>query len=415
MKERFSDVTTQNTKNIDVRILSHKDFVPLGEEIVQEKKRDKKKQIIMLSTLGTLTIVLFFFVSHVFSKANIFIEKNTIPFEFSNNVVVANQSTESNLPFTVVEVTDTYHESVAPDVLNASAQKAKGAVVVYNSYTKSKINLKKGSVFIAANNIRFISDTAVTVPGYTIDANKQIIPGQVMVQITAEKTGSASNIGNADLVLANYQKQKAKIFAKTTEVIAGGSDQMAYGLSENLKKTMSESIDADLKKSLFIRAEAEIPDEYILYPDMMIYTPKNLVVAGTPQTLDVSKEASLVAYVLKKKDIEKLIQNELKISEPIKPQYMGIDELSVKLVSKPENVLNPESLTLNFTGSGKIVSYIDTTDVAKSLSGVSKNKAQKILSEVTGLTNYTISINPKYIWFMPRNSNRIKIIDVNNK
>ncbi|MEO8399694.1 MAG: tetratricopeptide repeat protein, partial [Ignavibacteriaceae bacterium] len=80
-------------------------------------------------------------------------------------------------------------------------------------------------------------------------------------------------------------------------------------------------IDEALKKSLSIKAGAQIPNEYILYLDMFIYNPKNLVISGTPETLDVSKEASLVAYVIKREDIEKLIKSKLSVEPPINPQY----------------------------------------------------------------------------------------------
>ena len=414
MKNRFNDVKIES-KNIDVRILSHKDFQPLGQEIYQEKKKTKKNKTIFFTIASFVFLIIFLYSSHLFSSANVLINKNTTNFEFSNEVINISQSTESILPFTVVKVDDVHHESVVPDVLNASAQKAKGKVTIYNSHSKSRINLKKGSVFIANNNIRFVSDQAVTIPGYTTDSNKQIVPGKVEVAITAQNTGSISNIGNADLVLSNYQRQKNKIYARTIETISGGSDQMAYGMSESLKKTISEKIDSELKKSLFIRAEAEIPDDYILYKDMMIYEPKNLVIAGTPQTLDVSKEASLIAYVVKRKDIERLIESKIKDQKIFSPQYLGIDELSVKPLSEPENTINPELIAVNITGSVKIVSYVNTTELAKNISNITKQKAHKTLSEVKGISNYDIQIRPRYLWLMPKNSNRIKIIDVNDK
>lgn len=418
-KIRISDVTVGKDigaapKNVSVKILAHKDFAPLDEEIVNVERKDRKGKVFTIMGVFVVIVAGLFYLGHMFSSANVYIEKAMAPFSFSNTVITANQSQTSELPFTVVEVTDTHHESVVPDMLNSSPKKATGSVIVYNYNSKSKINLKKGTVFIANNNIRFLSESSAVLPGYTTDATKQVIPGQVIVKITAEKTGSASNIGNADLTLANYQKQKAKIYAKTNELIAGGADQMAYGMSETLKKSVSDKIDEALKKSLFIKAGAEIPSEYILYLDMFVYSPKSLIISGTPQTLDVSKEASLIAYVIKKQDIEKLIKNRLNIEAPINPQYLGIEDLVVKMVATPTDLINPQTLQLSFSGSGKIVSYVDTTDLSKKLSNLNIADAKQMLSNIKSLKSYDIQIKPGYTWLMPKNSKRIKVIDVNN-
>lgn len=414
MRDRLGDITINNKNNLDVRILSHKDFVPLEDEIIHSKKINKRKRFIIVLLLIVSSLFFFVLMSHLFSKATIFIEKETVPFKFSNTVITAGQSIESKLPFTVVEVTDTYHEQVVPDVLNASAQKATGSVVVYNTYTKSKINFKKGTVFLTSNNnIKFVSDNSFVLPGYTMDANKQVIPGQVVVKIVAQKTGPEYNIGDADLTISNYQNRKDKIFARTVETISGGTNQMAFGLSDELKKNIAERIDTDLKRSLYIKAEAEIPSDYILYEGMMIYTPKSLVTTGTPQTLDISREATLIAYVLKKEDVQRNIKDRLQIKEPSSPQYLGINELSVKLITEPKNLKNPEILDLNFTGEGKVVSYINTTDVSKKLKGLKISEAKELINNLDGIKNYTLTIKPGFLWLMPKNSSKIKFIDVN--
>ena len=401
-----------NENNVPVDILSHKDFAPLDEEIIEVQAKDRRKTILTIVGISTTLVFLFFYVGHIFSTATVEIKKSRADFKFSNTVILANQTTTSELPFAVVEVTDTHRESIIPDVVNSSPKKAVGSVVIYNSHNKSKINLKKGTVFIASNNIKFVSDTAVVLPGYTLDSAKQIIPGQVIVKITAQNQGSASNIGNADLILANYQSQKAKIYARTNEVIAGGADQMAYGLSDELKKSVSSKIDEALKKSLFIKAGAEIPDEYILYIDMFVYSPKNLIISGTPQTLDVSKEASLIAYVMKRKDIEKLIKSKLEITEPANPQYLGIENLEVKLVSLPTDLKNPQTLQLNFTGEGQVVSYIYTTYLSKQVSNLRVKNAKRLLASIPSLESYKIAIKPNYLRIMPKSSKQIKVIDV---
>lgn len=397
-----------------VKILSHKEFAPLDEEIIEFKQKDKKNNLLLIIGISLVVIFIFFYIGHMFSTSIVEIKKTKVQYGFSNELVIANQSENSQLPFTVVEVTDTHHETVVPDLLNSSPKKASGSVIVYNSYSKSKINLKKGTVFVANNNIKFVSDASAVLPGYIIDTAKQIIPGQVIVKITAQNQGSQSNIGNADLTLANYQGQKTKIYARTNELIAGGADQMAYGLSENLKTSISEKIDEALKKSLFIKAGAEIPEEYILYIDMFTYNPKNLIISGTPQTLDVSKEASLIAYVIKRKDIEKLIKTKLSAPEPANPQYLGLDNLKVSMTSLPTDLINPQTLTLNFTGEGQIVSYIDTTDLAKKLTKLKVRNAKKLLSSIQSLESFQITTKPSFLWLMPKKSNRIKIIDVIN-
>lgn len=417
-KPKIEDIKINSSSDVDnktsVKILSHKEFAPLDEEIIESKQKDKKNNILLIIGISLVAISIFFYIGHMFSTSIVEIKKTKVQYSFSNELIIANQSETSQLPFTVVEVTDTHHESVVPDLLNSSPKKATGSVIVYNSHSKSKINLKKGTVFIANNNIKFVSDASAVLPGYTIDTAKQIIPGQVIVKITAQNQGGASNIGNSDLTLANYQSQKTKIYARTNELIAGGADQMAYGLSEGLKTSISGKIDEALKKSLFIKAGAEIPDDYILYIDMFTYNPKNLIIAGTPQTLDVSKEASLIAYVIKRKDIEKLIKTRLSDTEPENPQYLGLGDLKVSMASLPTDLKNPQTLSLNFTGSGQVVSYIDTTDLAKKLTKLKVRNAKKLLESIQSLESFKISTRPSFMWLMPKNSNRIKIIDVTN-
>lgn len=402
-------------KNTSAKILTHKNFAPLDEEIIENQQKSRKNKPLKIIFIGIIVLAALVYFGHLLSKAVISIEKAQVSFTFSNDLVLANQSSQSYLPFTVVEVTDTYHEQVVPDVLNSKAEKARGSIIIYNNgYSKSKISLRKGTVFIANNNIRFVSDTAVTLPGYTLDDAKQIVPGQVIVKITAEKVGSSSNIGNADLTLSNYQKSKTKIYARTNEPISGGADQMAFGLSEDLKKTISDKIDQDLKKSLFIKAGAEIPGEYVLYLDMFTFTPKSLVISGTPQSLDVSKEASLIAYVFKRKDIETVIQKRLNLELPQNPQFLGIEDLDVKIVTLPKDLKNPESLELNFSGNGQVVSYINTSDLIKQVKNKKVSEVKNLLSSNPGIQSFNVKIIPGFMWVMPKVSNRIKIVDIKN-
>lgn len=399
--------------NDTAKILGHKDFAPLDEQIVEVEERSKKSKVFKIATFGILGLIVVFYLAHFFSSATISIQKKRVPYAFSNTLVVASQSEGGELPFAVVEVTDTHHEQVVPDTLNSSPKKATGSVVIYNNgYTKSKTTIRKGAVLTAPNNIKFTTDETVTLPGYTIDTNKQIIPGQVIAKITAQKTGASFNIGNADLVLDKYLKSKAKIYARTNEPIAGGADQMAYGMSETLKASVSSKIDEALKKSLFIKAGAEIPNEYVLYVDMFNFEPKSLIISGTPQSLDVSKEASLIAYVFKKRDIERLIETRLGVKPPVNPRYLGLEDLVVKLASKPSDAKNPQTIDVNFTGQGEVISYVNTTDLSARLKSLNIRKAKKVISEIESIESYQINIRPKIMWLMPKNSHRIKIIDV---
>ena len=58
-----------NENNVPVDILSHKDFAPLDEEIIEVQAKDRRKTILTIVGISTTLVFLFFYVGHIFSTA----------------------------------------------------------------------------------------------------------------------------------------------------------------------------------------------------------------------------------------------------------------------------------------------------------------------------------------------------------
>lgn len=88
-KVKINDITLNNGENItsktSVKILSHKDFAPLEEEIVEVQERGKKGRVFTIISVLILIALLFLYIGHIFSSATVEVKRLVCHLHFQMN------------------------------------------------------------------------------------------------------------------------------------------------------------------------------------------------------------------------------------------------------------------------------------------------------------------------------------------
>lgn len=387
-----------------------------------KNKNTKKKFGKYLFFLGAF-IVFAFFILNFFASVKIFITPKVESFTFNNEKFTADQKNNENLTFEVMIVEGKEEKTVSFSNIEKLSTKAKGTVVIYNEYSTSPQKLLINTRLSDDDGLVYMTDKAITVPGYTKSGTK-IIPGSVMITVTAQESGDKYNSELKDFKIVGFKgtPKYEKIYARAKTGFSGGASGDFYIPTDKERGEINTDLEIKLKNALSKKIEAEIPEGYIFYPQSTQF----VFSIDKNKFLSESKEANIEANgklstVIFKED---LIKNEI-----IKKSYPKAEDKDFKEIIIPEiknlefRFLDPnfkisketESISFELTGSFTLEWHLLIDELKESLVGVSKKDMDAIFASDPGISKVRVIFRPPWQKKIPKDLQRIKIIEENIK
>lgn len=380
-------------------------------------KKNRNKKLPLFIFLSLLFVGILYTLSVVFAHATIYVKNKVQHFVLADEIFTAQRGDSSNLQFEIMIVDAEETKQMIFTETKELSTKAHGEVVIYNTFSKTPQKLLINTRLEDDSKLIYMTDKAVTIPGYTMSGTK-VVPGSVTVGVTAASAGEKYNGDPRDFVIFGYKgTAKAKgIYARSKTSLSGGAVGHVFTPSATEAGVINTDMSVLLRTKLEKKLQAQVPPGYIFYPGSsqfkLDFNSNNLI--SKTSDAKIEAKASLSAILLKSDDLQKIITKSVypsvsdsEISEIMIPDitklsfsYKNNDEL----ISKTTNTIN---FVLN--GEGDLVWNPDLEKLATSIVGMSINDLDKIFKADPGIENARVILRPPWQKNLPKKLNYIKV------
>jgi hypothetical protein len=204
--------------------------------------------------------------------------------------------------------------------------------------------------------------------------------------------------------------QYDKIFAKNKNDFMGGG-QGSYYKSLMSKDDIQKNILLSMKSIGESQVSQKIPTDYISFSDLYSTSfDSNQSLLFKSDTKNIQIPVSIEYIIFKKSDLENFLRKNQNIPESEK-LLIDSKNLNASLVSSSTNENNQKEYTITFTGFIKKYTEIPESEILTKIAGKSKsNFLSTIETFNTSIDKAELSIKPFWIFKIPKDANKIKII-----
>ena len=368
----------------------------------------------LLIGIVPILLALFVIVFYVFMRsAVVTLDINTKETEKTENVtfseVDATDASKNVISVKILTVRQDGKQSIPTTGKKETGDKAKGTVTIFNNNDSAK-TIPVGTTITSSNDLKFLTDKAVTVASASGDIFSGTEPGKANVSVTAEKFGTNYNLpSNAKFSLEGT----SSIAAKNDEAFSGGTKKdvkvVAKEDADKLTKELQKRLEADAKEDIKKKASGDsvvLPNFISVTFDRKTFSKKvneeadevNLTAAISFQGI-LYKKSELVAYA--KDKLEENIDPDMKIDEDkVEAEATGIKKDGDKTTAKVKI-------------KAGLIPKVDEEELAKKIAGKSIEDATSELNQIPEVKNVNINVFLN-LPFLPKNlpfsSGKIKIV-----
>ncbi len=358
-------------------------------------------------------LVLIYSISKYFAVATITI--NPKVYTVSVNETITLNSSQGPFAYETlsvegsIPVESTYTEKVL------KKEKTRGTVIFSNSYSLYPQKLLKNTRLVSSQGNIYLTDTAVTVPGYTL-LEGQKVPGQITAPITAFGIGEIYNVLDQDTFkIVSYRGTPRFdfLFAKNKDPLLGGLNGEYFTVSpnqENAHEVHNQALSLKLNELI----QKQIPDTYVYVLGLSSISSKNdnALFSKTEVSQSVVS-GEITQIVLNKESFQNYLTKLFTDVEHVE----NIDTSLLKgMILKHEMIQDQSVYTINLKGEISSVSSVDINQIKENLRGLKKakfNESMASLPEVVASAGLTIK--PFWIKTIPSKINGINVYIENGR
>jgi hypothetical protein len=384
---------------------------------INSKYNGPNKNIIILFIVIVLLSCIYF-ISNKFLNANIKIINKHQIFNLENKEFTVSKNGDTPINFEVMIVPTEESKNIILTNTKDVSIKAKGQVTLYNEYSTKSQLLPIHTYLSDTTGKTYLTDKAVSVPGYKIDKKtNKIIPGSIEISVTSFLAGEAYNIDISNFVVNSFKgtTKYKKIYGKSNNAITGGAQGVVYSIADQDKVNLDIYANSSFKNNLIKKATALVPPGYIFYPNAFnfIYKIDNDILSQEPKT-SIKISGTLTTLILKESDLSEAVIKSLipKISdlELNEIKTPDISKLSFKF-SNENQIITKDIQSVSFMLNDKFEAIwnpnIETLKL--NLTGVNKINIPAIFKKDPGITSASVSIFPPWQSYIPNDINHINI------
>lgn len=398
-----------NAALITEGILSFVRKINIGA-LIRGANSSRKKLLIGALPLAILLLTLYLY---LFGRsATITLGINAKEEEQSENVTFS-ESRKTNTRDNVISaqfitVSEDGKKSIPTTGKKEIGDKAKGTVTIFNSNTTGT-TIPTGTVITSSNDLKFVTDKAVTVASASGDIFSGTEPGKADVGVTAEKFGTNYNLpSNTKFSVEG----SSSVAAKNDKPFSGGTKKEVKVVA----KKDQDKLVTDLEKQLETEAKADIQKKAkagsVVLPNFISinFDKKSFSKDVDEQATEVSLTATIkykgVSY--KKSDILSFAKKKLEEGD----SKLEVDEGSIE-ASATDLKEKGDGASAKLKIKARLVPKLDEKELAKEISGNSTKDATRKLNQIDEVNKVDIKIFPPIPLLpnrLPFSSGKIKIV-----
>jgi len=382
------------------------------------EKVHKNGQRFMWFLMVISVIILIFIISSYFSSATVYVTPKSFEASASSTIIVSS-SPQLGLSYELITMESEMSEKILADSKANVERKAKGKVILYNSYSTVTQRLINNTRLESTEGKIYRIKGSVDIPGYKIIKGVKT-PGSIETEVIADMPGAEYNIKISDLkgdfkVYAFKGSTKYDAFyGRIFSDIIGGFIGVEKIVSEEKLTETRKNIAEKLKTDLITKAENTKPLGFDLLPGSYFIEEQNEDDNNTEVDSYIVKTKSILrAFLFKNSDLAKIIASQkLKDFTSTDNVYtIWGDGSGISITGKTNKPWEEKTLSMKIFGLTKIVWDYDVDSFKKILLGLSKKDAEKVIKEKFGdsIASISFTIRPGWNNTFPEKADRIKI------
>lgn len=370
----------------------------------RKRKRFGGKNVWIGSVLGIVVIALLAF--SLMESATLAYTPKTADLDFKADTYVAYQSASAGqLSYSIVKLSDEKSVSAPASGEETVSEKASGTIIVYNEQTVTQ-RLIKTTRFETPEGLIFRTPSDVSIPA----------KGNVEITVVADQPGAEYNVALTDFTLPGLKGTATfeKVYARSKTPMSGGFVGTRKKVSdEDLAKAKTD-LDKELKDSLISQARAQVPADFILFPELSSITYSGATQGtSTGSGATVTESANLIAVIFKRSDIsqylalQKLGNNNV----PGEAEIRDFSKLNATFFGAQADLTKVTAIRIQIDGSATVVFATDESALASDIAGLKKEDVQTVLKRYPSIEKASTIIRPFWKSSFPSDAGQIKIVE----
>ncbi len=402
----IQDIHTSEEKENDTLIVS--DVVP---------RKNRFKRFFYFFLAGAI-LVLLYVISIWFSYAKIVVYERSVPFTLENTMFELgheDSQIQKDLTFQTVTVESSIFREVFGTEFKEVSEKAKGNVIFFNTWSKTKQTIPVKTTLEGSNGKRYQTTTSVTVPGYTEEGGEKKPGTSISVPIVAIDIGPASNASGLDFKVVSYVGAKKQgLTARSAGQVSGGQSGPRHTVSDTEKKVLLDTLQVQLAERLRRETRAQIPKEFFVSSDLqfLFIDPQSFVTEGESVKFIAEAQGTMVSYLIKREALYRAIANEIFRDESLENLYIpDLSALDIRITSAVpiHSKTIPDTITVSVSGNGIIRTKVDPIKVASLLVNQPTKSFRTIIASQKNIDTAELSLYPFWAPFFPKSKEFISV------
>jgi hypothetical protein len=414
---RKTDSRSVKTSNGESKTLSKKKVVeaegsslpPARTPIPRHRRGSRKK---FWTTVGVVLVVAIFGLLSIFDGATLSYAPKSAALNFESETYTAHKSGTGGLFYSVVKLSREKGMTAPAGTEEEVSRKASGVIVVYNNSTESQ-RLVENTRFESPTGKIYRIASAITVPAKkTVSGTAQ--PGSVEATAYADVAGEEYNTAPTDFTVPGLKgtSRYSLIYARSKTPISGGFvGREKVVKPADLAKTKSE-LQATLKEELYQEAEAEVPEDFILFRSLSTFSFEDMPqTSANSGSITVNQRGHLYGVMFKRSDLSSfLAQRKLNVPAGDLVDVTSFASLNISFASTPPADLLPlNEINFKIDGSSQLVWITDEVSLRADLAGRHKRDVPGILNNYPTIASASVTVRPFWKSSLPSEPEEIKI------
>jgi hypothetical protein len=402
------------SKEEKVKISSLK---PLAREKSSEKPLKRFKKLFIFLGILACIVMIGFALSLIYSKAIVTITSEKLSLNIDGKFIAKKDINNTDLlGYQVITITDEFHKKI-PAVDGALVQtKAKGTVILYNSYSTTTQKIVAGSRLSSSNGLIYKTLTSVTIPGKKTIQGK-VTPGAISVVVIADQYGEQYNAkvstGDTYKFIGYKGTSKYDTFsAKLKTDIIGGYSGKKKTISPELAKSTMVEVENTLKTMLLNKIKTIIPSGFVMFDNAYnIEYLQTSTSTAQDNTADIGSKGTLYAVVFNTKSlINYIAKKEIQTSGLIDYKIEGLESLKFTIINtKDFSAKKGTALSFTLTGPANVIGIIKEDTLKNKLLGLKLKEVDSVIKDDPSIKYVKVLLTPFWMRSFPNSSDNITI------
>ena len=362
-----------------------------------------------------ILILLFAAVFLISGSAKIDIKPQKKEINFSLKISASDKYSSVDTTFNKIPGQLFNIEEVATQTFQATgqrevAQKAKGAITVYNEYGTTPQTLIATTRFESPEGFIFRTLKTIVVPGTKVE-NGKIIPGSISVEIIADKPGPSYNISPSKFTIPAFKEKGdtdryGKFYGQSSEPMKSGVSGMAKVITDSDYTNAISALTAAVKTAVAESLQTQTSGLKIINASAvtMKNPDSNARIDEATDSFIMTVSGFIKTIGFKQEDLNKILKQYAEKDSNITVVPDKLDVSFDKITLTDNNFLD---FTVSVKGNG--YAQINIQKILSDILGNNTAQIKNYFQNAKEITSAKVLLSPFWIKKIPKNKEKIRL------